>query len=106
MNQDLIKRLATDLEALLWRYANQEAEAASLLKELEPIIREAKSGNIIVPLEDVPGAWLFIEGKLRKYSDLEDVYAQFKIQVVEAENPTFKRIRDEFFRRKAEREKT
>lgn len=86
MNRNRLKTRARELEALLKKYAHSDSEADSLLRSLSHQIEEAKNEDITMPMEwrDISGSWLFLEGTLRKYPDLEAAFAQFRIEVTGA----------------------
>lgn len=95
MNQELLKARALDLQQLLLRHAQADAEAASLLAALSALIKPAIAGAIGAPLAwgDVPGAAFFSEGGLRRFSDLESAYAAFKIELTGGESPALRNLR-------------
>lgn len=79
MNVELeeVRRYAAELKRLLIHYASQEPEAAMCLRELAPLIDDIIIGIARLPVKHVSCGWHFVEGGLRKYSDLEDAYAKF-----------------------------
>lgn len=97
MNKLELKRKAEKLRDLLSHYAVSDVDANSLLNGLPPFIRDALVGKIDTPLEwtDMPGAYFFNEGKLRKYSDLESAYVDFKIEITGGETPVLRKLREE-----------
>lgn len=83
VDQAAIERAAENLSALLDRYASESSEVQQLRRELLPFMERARDASIRSPLSwaDIPGAYLFTEGTLGKYRDLEDALAKFKLQV-------------------------
>ncbi|WP_160167805.1 hypothetical protein [Vibrio campbellii] len=53
------------------------------------------SGEITSPLRwsDVPCGYLFVEGALGKYKDLEEAYADFKVEVTGGNDPLLEKIK-------------
>lgn len=92
-----LKRKASKLQDLLYQYATNDAEAKSLLTGLSQFINDALAEKIDYPLQwtDMPGAYLFNEGKLRQYSDLESAYADFKIEITGGESSMLRELREE-----------
>lgn len=88
MDLEKIKKSACHLEVLLNKCASNDRDAASLLRVLNPLINQAKLGSISEPLEwrDIPGAYFFMEGNLIKYRDLEDAFADFRIEITGVDN--------------------
>lgn len=83
VDQTAIAHAAENLSALLDRYASESSEAQQLRRELLPLLELARDAKISSPLSwaDIPGAYLFTEGTLAKYRDLEDALAKFKLQI-------------------------
>lgn len=100
-----LKRKAGQLKNLLSQYAINDAEANSLLVGLLPFINDALAEKIDDPLQwtDMPGAYLFNEGQLRRYSDLESAYADFKIEITGGESPVLREMREAENRKKAKK---
>ncbi|MBC8999897.1 hypothetical protein IAI51_25555 [Pseudomonas sp. N40(2020)] len=97
MDQFLLERSAKTLEEVVSQYLLDDAEVESLSYTLSKLIADARAGKIVSPVEwgDVPGAYSFTEGGLRKYSDLEKAYAEFKIEVSGGESPFLRSLRSE-----------
>ena len=95
MDQVLIRKTADDLCKVLTHHAVYDAEARNLLGALSNLIKLAREGSITVPLEleAVPGAYYFTEGGLRRYRDVEEAYAAFKIEVTGGESPVLRALR-------------
>ncbi len=89
MNQTQIVRAASELQRLLQHYASCDAEVGGLLHALTALLQSAQAGTITAPIEwrDIPGAYLFSEGNLRHYRELESAYATFKIEITGGEIP-------------------
>ncbi|TWB41879.1 hypothetical protein [Nitrospirillum pindoramense] len=94
MDQGVVKALAGDLEGMLRRCVATSPEAAALLRDLRPILDDAKAGRVLAPMADIPGDWFFMEGGLRRNRPLAEAYARFKRQVTDADNPAFSRAKD------------
>ncbi|WP_426204244.1 hypothetical protein [Pseudomonas sp. TWP3-1] len=98
MDQVLLVRSANKLEELLSRHSVADEEVKGLFDALSTLIADARAGKIFSPVEwgSVPGAYSFNEGGLRRYSDLETAYAEFKIEVTGGEGPLLRRLRSEY----------
>lgn len=83
MDQVRIAGAAQQLEHILNTYAQGDAEVRSLKNALTRLIERAKGREISSPLSwaDIPGGYLFTEGNLGKYKDLEEAFATFRIEV-------------------------
>jgi hypothetical protein len=77
------------------KYALQNEAAAGLHVALGPLISDAHSGSLVQPIEwsAIPGGWLFAEGILRAYPDLENAYAEFKTEVTGGESDVLRKVR-------------
>lgn len=97
MDQVLLLRSANKLEELLSRYSVADEEVRGLFDALSLLIAGARAGKVVSPVEwgSVPGAYNFTEGGLRRYSDLETAYAEFKIEVTGGESPLLRSLRSE-----------
>jgi hypothetical protein len=95
MNQILLARSAEQLEQILLQYSTIDSEVRGLLDALSKLIRDARTGKILVPMEwrDIPGRYNFTEGNLGKYADLEATYAEFQIEITGGESPVLKSLR-------------
>lgn len=95
MDQVLLAKNAEKLEQLLAQYSSVDAEVRDLSDALSKLISDACTGKIVAPIEwrDVPGAYNFTEGGLRKYDDLETAYAKFKVEITGGESPVLRRLR-------------
>lgn len=95
MNKELLRIKAIDLELLLWSYSKKDHAAMELLKMLSELIKDSKLQKIEAPLEwrVIPGARLFSEDGLSKYSDLEKAFADFRIEITGGESPALKRLK-------------
>lgn len=96
MNTRKVKKDAALLKATLLKYANKDEEVNNLYMALRHIIEEALSGKIREPVDrgNVPGGHCFLEGNLRKYRDLEEAYASFKIELSGGEPPALVKLRE------------
>lgn len=96
---------AIDLEALrkdarrLWdlleRYSPLEKDAGLCLSELKPILTEVMNANVTTPYKRIPCGWYFVEGSLRKFSDLEEAYAAFAFRAEGHDADAVKALIDE-----------
>ncbi|WP_061301569.1 hypothetical protein [Janthinobacterium agaricidamnosum] len=95
MDQALLKTCASELDQLLARYGQTDAEAASLHRSLGSLIGQALAGTLAAPLEwgEIPGGYYFTEGTLRQFSDLERAYAAFKIELTGGVSPVLRDLR-------------
>lgn len=91
----LIKRKAKRLWLLLKRYSESDTTAAKAQSSLRKLLESAMSGEITSPLRwsDVPCGYLFVEGALGKYKDLEEAYADFKVEVTGGNDPLLEKIK-------------
>jgi|SRR5690348_5578820 hypothetical protein len=96
MDKALLKQRAEALEALLLKYGPQDADVRSLRGGLRPFLDKAKAQMIDTPLEwrEIPGGYLFSERGLRKYGDLEQAFAKFRIEATGGEPPALKKFRE------------
>lgn len=80
---------------LLIKYASEDSVVDSLYRDLSKILEDAILGKIDGPLDgnDIPGSNSFIEGRFRKYSDLEEAYASFRVELKGGESLALKRLR-------------
>jgi len=95
MDQARLVKAAEGLEKVLLQYAAITPEVDNLYNALSKLIDDARTGKILDPVEwrDIPGAYSFTEGGLRKYASLETAYAEFKIEATGGESPVLKRLR-------------
>lgn len=86
---------AEKLSSLLAHYSATDEEARKLQGALTPLLKDVQGGLIVSPLEwrDIPGAYYFNEGSLRKYADLESAYADLKIELTGGESPVLREMR-------------
>lgn len=85
MNQEKIKQSALVLQDLLSKYAAVNPEASALKRSLDRYLDAAVTGQITTALQwgDLPGAYLFMEGSLGNYRDLEHAFAVFRTEVTD-----------------------
>src|ERR1700733_967218 len=95
MNKELLKQKAEALTRLLHKYSLVNPEAESVLMSLQGLLTEAMNHEISAPIEwrSIPGAYQFNEGSLRQYKDLEDAFAEFRIEVTGGESLALKMFR-------------
>lgn len=96
MNRDLLKQKAEALYQLLERYSLVNSEAESVLISLKGLLVGAINGEISYPIEwrAIPGAYQFNEGSLRQYKDLENAFAEFRVEVTGGESLAMKAFRE------------
>jgi|SRR6185437_2896304 len=96
MDKALLKQKAEALEALLRDYGMMDPEVRSLFGGLRPFLQRAKEQTIDTPLDGrlIPGRFLFDEGSLRKYRDLENAFAEFRIEATGGEPLALKMFRE------------
>ncbi len=96
MDKVLLKQKAEALEALLLMYGPQDADVRSLHGGLRPFLQRAKNQTIDTPLDsrEIPGRYLFDERGLRKYGDLKQAFAEFRIEATGGETPALKKFRE------------
>jgi hypothetical protein len=89
MSMDTIrlKEKAIALLAILNRLSPVDSGARVLLIDLRPLLDASLRSAIQEPVDwkVVPGASQFRYGSLREHDDLEEAYAQFKIEVTGGE---------------------
>jgi len=100
MDQVKISRGARKLRSLLKKYSHENSNAALALGTLNELLDLAESKQITTPLKwgDVPCRYLFSEAGLGQYRDLEEAYANFKVEVTGGHNSvldTIERIQNE-----------
>jgi hypothetical protein len=95
MDKAAIAKSAATLRQFLDKYAAVDPEAANLRYSLSSVLDAALLGTIDDPMEwsAVPGGYYFTEGDMRKYRELEDAYADFKIEVTGGETPVLRKLR-------------
>lgn len=81
INQDRVKRLASEFELVASGYAC-DPNVVKLLGALEEIISNAKSGSITSTVDHVPGEYFFQECDLSKYKDFEASYSRLKLALI------------------------
>lgn len=77
MDRERVRRLAENLEKNLAQHMRDE-DVCKLHSSLAELIRRGREGLISSPVDNVPGAYWFLEGGLSKFSDLEVAYYEFK----------------------------
>lgn len=97
MDQQRLQSRAAELEQLLARLASADAEVADLRSALEPLLALAGSSALSAPLPwgDIPGGRYFTEGGLRRYPELEQAFARFRIEATGGESPALRKLRGE-----------
>lgn len=91
-----LKNFASKLETVLNQYSASDREVKLLSESLKDHIDMGKQGKITAPLEyqSVPGSYFFNEGNLRKYADLEEAYAEFRIEITGGETKEVRNLLD------------
>lgn len=97
MDQQRLQTLAAELEQLLARLAPADGEVADLRSALGSLLALAGSGALSVPLPwgEIPGGRYFNEGSLRRYPELEQAFARFRIEATGGESPALRKLRGE-----------
>ncbi|MDO8048790.1 hypothetical protein O3301_09955 [Janthinobacterium sp. SUN211] len=97
MDQPRLQAHAAELEQLLTRLAPADGEVADLRSALEPLLALAGSGALTAPLPwgDIPGGRYFTEGGLRRYPELEQAFARFRIEATGGESLALRKLRGE-----------
>jgi hypothetical protein len=95
MDQVVLAATAEKLEKILQQYAPVDSNVSGLLRALAGVIALARAGKILAPLDarDIPGGYMFVEGELREYSELELAYAEFRIEATGGETPLLRELR-------------
>lgn len=83
MNSVDLALSATVLEACFNEAADLSSQVAGLYGDLKPYLEKAQKGKVNAPIAKsrIPGAYLFSEGELREYPDLERAYVHFRMQI-------------------------
>lgn len=97
INIEKLSSSARILEAKLKEYASKDVQALHLYNDLRVLLELAKSRSIISPIQwgKIPGCYRFTENGLQEYSDLEEAYAVFSIEITGGEPPLLKILRAE-----------
>ncbi|MGK5029954.1 hypothetical protein [Janthinobacterium sp. MDT1-19] len=97
MDQQRLQALATELEQLLARLTPADGEVADLRSALAPLLAQVAAGAVSAPLAwgEIPGARYFNEGGLRRYPELEQTFARFRIEATGGESPALRKLRGE-----------
>jgi hypothetical protein len=95
MNLDQIAIKAERLQSLIDQLSPQDIEVKHLGQGMTPLIDAALKREITQPMDwgDIPGRWLFDEAGLSQYRELEEAYADFKIELIGGDPPALKRFR-------------
>lgn len=95
MKIENLKEKALKLRAAIDALKAQDPAAAKLAVELEPLLVLAERDQIRTPMEwrDIPGRYLFTEEGLQQYAELEQAFAEFKIELTGGESPTLRRLK-------------
>ena len=85
MDKIKLQKTAEDLDNLLAKYGATNTDAANLRRSLSQLIDAARHGriNAPVPWQDIPGHYLFMEGSLGQFTDLENAFAHFKFAITD-----------------------
>ncbi len=83
MNNAGVALSAIVLEARFKEVEDSSPQMAALFGDMKLYIEIAKRGEIDTPIEksSVPGGYLFNDGELRPYPDLERAYVHFRVQI-------------------------
>lgn len=103
MDIEKIKILAENLEKNLMSYMENNEDARRLHESLVEIIDKAKRGLISNPIENIPGAYWFLECGLSEFSDLESAYYAFKNAVTIGDSVEYQKLKQLVKMRKGDR---
>lgn len=94
MNQSKIREAAENLDGLLQKYERIDQEVRALRGAVSALISDALLGNVTRQLNvnSIPGSFFFNEGHLRKYSDIEEAFVKFKIELTGGKNSVISRL--------------
>ena len=78
-----LKQEAQALRDILLQYKDQEPEAESCLRLLNPLIQQVLDGKITAPIpsDDIPCSYSFSEGTLRPVRGMHSTYANFAVHI-------------------------
>ena len=95
MEKDLLKAKAIRFERLLSNYSKSKDEVCELFRMPSMLMEASKLMNVATPLEwrDIPGGIFFTEGNLTKFPDLEQAFAEFRIELTGGEPSAISRLR-------------
>ncbi|MGB5955900.1 hypothetical protein [Pseudomonas sp.] len=95
MNTETLKQKSLKLRVVIDSLKDQVSEAMQLSIELEPLLKAADQKLVSMPMEwrDIPGRYLFTEGGLQQYAELEHAFAEFRIELTGGESPTLRRLK-------------
>lgn len=84
------------LWSLLDKYALTNDSAMKAFNALRALLLKASSGQINSPLKwiEVPCGYLFVEGDLGRFKDLEEAYAEFKVEVTGGNDQLMDKIKN------------
>jgi hypothetical protein len=105
MNIELLKEKTLTLRATLNALKDKDLAAAALAADLEPLMFLAERGQIPTPMEwrDIPGRYLFTEQGLQQYTELEQAFAEFRIELTGGETPSLRRLKVQMEKKKSGR---
>ena len=83
MRQDILRDKAITLQKLLQKYAAQSKQAKDALNMLDVLLKGGISGKLTKKVDwaDVPCSYMFLDGELGAFKDLENAYATFKAEI-------------------------
>jgi hypothetical protein len=83
MNPSRVTATAKALDVVL-RTHGRDAEVTSLADDIRAVLSKALAGEISGEMawRDIPGGRYFMEGGLRKYRDLEQAFADFRLALI------------------------
>lgn len=96
MDKKKIALKAKRLWSLLDKYSLTNDSAMKAFNALKNLLIKASSGQINSPLKwsEVPCGYLFVEGELGRFKDLEEVYAEFKVEVTGGNDQLMDKIKN------------
>lgn len=83
MNEFELANAARDLETSFNVTENLTPKVSGLYRDLKPYIEQAKRKEIKIPMDkfSLPGGYLFNEGELTPYPEIERAYVNFRMQI-------------------------
>lgn len=83
MDQIALKKAAENLEYKLRDNDLVTVQLKFLYDSLKPLLNSAKNMKIVHPIDEsnIPGSYQYNEGVMRDLPDVEEAYAEFRIQL-------------------------
>jgi hypothetical protein len=89
MNQRELRNAAKHFERVAKKLSATVPLAESMLRGFHPIIARIKNGDITSPMEirDIPYGYMYAEGEMRRYPELEHAYAALSLRLCDVNVP-------------------